>query len=235
MPSDVTVIIPQFNRLDFTVYCATSLRQCHDDSPQVLIVDDGSDPTLLADWTPQLRSCGELLTRPHRGVTAAWNAGLQACRTRWVVFLNNDTETRGDWCEQLITPLRRTEASLAGVRWRTERHLPQALQHHWRGPCWLQGWCFAAERSRLLDLGGFDESLELYFSDTDLQLRCLVQTAATGGRALMCVDGLSITHVGHATAHRLPDVRRRWLRDRRTFHQKWHHGFGGAAASARTG
>ncbi|MFV0445866.1 MAG: glycosyltransferase family 2 protein [Planctomycetaceae bacterium] len=219
MSRDATLIIPQCNQLDLTRRCCQTLQRTQTVWPEILIVDDGSDVDLLSDALPELDACGDLLQLPHRGVTAAWNSGCEAARTRWVILLNNDVWSLGPWCEQLLAPLRAGVATLTGVEWRDERQLPAALAGRWER--WLSGWCLAIERSRLLDLGGFDPDLALYFSDTDLQIR--LRRMASPVDPLLAVSGLPIRHAGHQTAHRLRDVREQWQRDRRTFHRKWRH------------
>jgi GT2 family glycosyltransferase len=222
MSLDATIIIPQFNRLDLTLRCVQSLRETNSSPPRILIVDDGSNDTDQSSLLPILAEFTDLALLPHRGVTAAWNAGLHEAQSRWVAFLNNDSVSLGPWCDRLIEPLRVGAAEMTGVAWRSERFLPPAVRDALGSPRFLTGWSFAIERSRLLDLGGFDESLTLYFSDTDLQLRLLADCKHS--HPLLAVEGLPLLHHGHATTHRLPEIRRRWQQDRQRFHRLWRTG-----------
>lgn len=215
MPHDTTVIIPQFNHCHLTRDCVATLLAAHPRPPEILIADDGSDPLALGPDVDWLSRHARLLRLQHRGVTATWNSAARACDSRWLVFLNNDTTTLGPWIDRLLDPLRTGAARLTGVQWRSERELLPHQQSLLPDRHLLAGWCFAIARDVLLRMGGFDESLTLYFSDTDLQLRLL-----SGGAdrcPLLAVEGLPLLHAGHATAHRLPDQRRQWLRDRRRF------------------
>jgi GT2 family glycosyltransferase len=222
MRSDTTIIVPQFNQMELTLRCCESLLATDAAPPELLIVDDGSELDQLSDELPRLSEFGDLLLLPHRGVTAAWNAAARVAQTRWLIFLNNDTHSLAPWCEQLLVPLRSGAAIMSGVGWRDEHHLPAAIATAVPYRHWLPGWCLAIERTRLLDLGGFDESLSLYFSDTDLQVRLRI----TAGRAdpLIAVEGLPLLHNAHATTHQCADIRERWQHDRRTFHRKWRVG-----------
>lgn len=215
---DVTIVIPQFNEIERTLRCCESIQAAHETPPRLVIVDDGSELGSLSDAIPDLSACGDLLLLPHRGVTAAWNAGLEAARTRWVVFLNNDTCSLAPWCEPLLAPLQAGAACLAGVAWRRERHLPAGLAAALPNR-WLAGWCLAIERSRLLDAGGWDERFQLYFSDTDLQVRLRLANPALD--PLVAVEGLPLRHDGHATTQQLPARHSLWQQDRREFHRKW--------------
>lgn len=222
MPADVTVIIPQFNRCHLTRRCVESLLAHHSHPLELVIADDGSDPADLAPDLSWLSARAQLLRLPHRGVTAAWNAAAAAARSDWLVFLNNDTGTLGPWLERLIEPLRTGAAAMTGVATRSERDLPAAAQGLTDNRRLLAGWCFAIGRQRLHALGGFDPALRLYYSDTDLQVRLLLDAGRTN--PLLCVAGLPLIHSGHATAHRLPDHHRQWRRDRLRFLDKWSGG-----------
>lgn len=216
---DVTLIIPQYNRSELTVECVRSFRAAHGDAAAVLVVDDGSRPEERDSLREALGGRETILERPHRGVTAAWNAGLAATSSPWLAFLNNDTLSHGPWLERLLAPLRTGAAKLAGVERRRERHLPDTLRTTRAAGDLLAGWCLALQRRDLLRLGGFDEALRRYFSDTDLQVRLLLTDA--GEEPLICVDDLPLVHLGHATAHQLDDRGRQWNRDRLAFRRKW--------------
>lgn len=87
--SDLTVIIPVCNQLNYTRTCLETLRQDGIENGQIIVIDNGStDGT--ADY---LRMFPELkvITNPvNRGCGPAWNQGLQAATTEWLVVLNND-------------------------------------------------------------------------------------------------------------------------------------------------
>jgi GT2 family glycosyltransferase len=220
MAADVTIIIPQFNRCDLTRRCVTSLMEMNPQPPPLLVADDGSAEAALDPDLTWLSSHARVLRLPHQGVTAAWNAAAQAAQTRWLIFLNNDALSLGPWIDRLLEPLRMGAAEMTGVEWRLDRDLPPSLRTLLPQGRLLAGWCFAIARHRWLDLGGFDPSLALYFSDTDLQLRLLADSAKAS--PLLGVEGLPLIHAGHATTRRLPDRRRQWRRDRDQLLAKWN-------------
>ena len=84
----VTVIIPAYNAETTIQRCLESvLRQ--NVPVEILLADDGStDGTLnvLESYNHQIR----ILALPHRGVSAARNAGLVAATGEWILFLDAD-------------------------------------------------------------------------------------------------------------------------------------------------
>ena len=112
-------------------------------------------------------------------------------------------------------------ALISGIRFRRETSLPAAVQSRLPTIDFLEGWCFALARSTFLDLGGFDESLALYFSDTDLQARALQHDETL---PLVAAPELPIQHLSHRTTRHAvkPTARRtRWQHDRQRFMHKW--------------
>ena len=229
---NATIIIPQYGRFELTRRCLASIRE----ELPIVIVDDGSpeDPGDL------VKSPGSvsLVRQPRRGVTAAWNAGLRFVETEFVVFLNNDVVADGPFVERLIAPLIDRRAWMTGVRMRTERLLPATVLRSLPVTRFLEGWCFAVRTELLRALGGFDERMRVYWSDTDLQLRVVAHQRALRANdgeywsdgvlewcvdrhALMAVDELPLRHDGHATARGLANRRALWRADREVFLRKW--------------
>jgi GT2 family glycosyltransferase len=167
-----TIVIPQHGEAELTIACVRSLRRWESENWPIVIVDDGSGP---ADRERIERELPETLLQQqsHLGVTAAWNAGWRWVSTPYVIFLNNDVVARAGWVASLLQPLINGDVLACGTTWRTERGLPADVLARLPSTRFVEGWCFAASVAVLERLGGFDESLRLYFSDTDLQSRLM--------------------------------------------------------------
>ena len=86
---NVSVVIPTFNRAHRLPWAIQSVLEQQLPPREVLVVDDGStDGTVekLARHFPNVR----FLQQPHRGVSAARNAGIRASRGEWIAFLDSD-------------------------------------------------------------------------------------------------------------------------------------------------
>lgn len=208
---DTTLIIPQYNSPELTIQAVQSLRQ-HDPTPwPVLVVDNGSSPGTLRALQAARLPAVEVIALARPGLTAAWNYAATRCRTPTILFLNNDTRTRGPWVPTLLAEHRISRAILTGVERRCEPHLNPPVEL-------LAGWCLAVDRTAFETVGGFDESMELYFSDTDLQLRLAERFP---DRVRTCVQPLPLVHIGHQTTAQLMERRSNWLRDRNRFRSRW--------------
>lgn len=213
LPS-ATIIIPQFNHPELTIDAIQSLRTTDPLRWPIVVVDNGSSPASLRQLHRLVDPDTEILSLPRPGLTAAWNVAASRCPTSHLIFLNNDTRSRGPWIERLLAPLSAGLAGMAGVESRRETHVTPAIEL-------LAGWCFAVRAETFRAVGGFDEALNLYFSDTDFQLRIRDHVRASAIPPWAVVDGLPITHSAHRTAHQLPNRQALWTADRARFLARW--------------
>src|SRR5687767_474391 len=121
---DVSIIVAQHNRQELTRGCLNSLAAHETAVWRAIVVDDGSsEPSSVDDAS--LAGRMQWIAQPHRGVTAAWNAGARAADDGWLIFLNNDVACSGAWIERLLRPLRRGRAVMTGPACRDEHAVPE--------------------------------------------------------------------------------------------------------------
>jgi len=103
-PDLISIVLPTYNRADTLERAIASVRQQSYPNWELIVVDDGStDSTreLAADHRgghddPRIH----WLHLPHRGVSAARNAGIARARGKWVAFLDSDNVWYADFLEQ---------------------------------------------------------------------------------------------------------------------------------------
>ncbi len=190
----VSVIVPAHNAAATLAETLASLTAQTLPAIEVLVVDDAStDGTRdvaarQAAADPRFR----LLAFPaNRGVAAARNAGLEAARGRWALFLDAD-----DWIEpgHLASLLAAAEAdpgalgAFSGYRYAREDGRPgEAIRPRLEGDlfaimaqrCPLKIHACLVQREAVLAVGGFDPGLEVA-EDWDLWQRL----ARAGGSCL---------------------------------------------------
>lgn len=102
-PVRASIIIPVFNKIDYTLRCIRSLMQEVDlDESEIIVVDNAStDET--AHVLDHLKSFVRTIShRENLGFVHACNAGATAARGQYLVFLNNDTVVEAGWLKHLI-------------------------------------------------------------------------------------------------------------------------------------
>ncbi|MEZ5943688.1 MAG: glycosyltransferase [Planctomycetaceae bacterium] len=224
--ANVGIVVTQFGQHELTLNCLQSLQAHHDlEAVRILVVDDASPAAHSRRGLQRLDIPFEILALPKNcGITVAWNAAAQVLLDRHtpasLIFLNNDVVTEGNWIPQLVAPLGDENMRCTGVRWREER---VASTHELNLPTtrFLEGWCMAVDSDTFTLLGGFDQHMQLYFSDTDLQARLLQEFRSTENCPLAVVENLPVRHLEHQTTKTSLNRISLWQRDRQTFIHKW--------------
>jgi glycosyltransferase involved in cell wall biosynthesis len=90
IPPRCSVVIPAYNAADFVVQAVESARGQTPDTPQVIVVDDGStdDTARLVEGIPGVT----LIRQANGGRSAARMAGFTRTATEFVIFLDADDE-----------------------------------------------------------------------------------------------------------------------------------------------
>lgn len=234
----VSIVIPVFNRIEYTIECLAHIAAGTDGSFEVVIVDDGSAPACV-DVLAGVRGA-RLVRQPRNlGFAKACNRGAAEARGRFLVFLNNDTAPQPGWLSQLVACQQRHpgagvlgskllfplsgEIQHAGVGF-AERGLPYHLyQFRAAGdpdanverevPA-VTGACLFTPADTFRELGGLDEGFVNGYEDIDYCLR----VRERGRRVVYCPSS-TLLHYESATEGRLdPD---RESRNRGRFLSMW--------------
>ncbi|MGN0297597.1 MAG: glycosyltransferase family 2 protein [Lachnospiraceae bacterium] len=105
----VTIIIPNYNGKKFLKECLDALETQTSDDFDVLVVEnassDGSSEFIRAGypWVKLLEN------ETNLGFAGGVNVGIKACKTPYVLLLNNDTKVHSHFVEQMITAIEQSE------------------------------------------------------------------------------------------------------------------------------
>ncbi|MDT7778283.1 MAG: hypothetical protein QOC99_795 [Acidobacteriota bacterium] len=193
-PFNTSVIIPVFNKVEFTFQCLRSLlREVDFRSTEVIVIDNASTDETREVLSHFGRYVRVVENDTNLGFVDACNQGATVARGRYLVFLNNDTVVLPGWLDHLVETVERDERTGAvgsmflypdgriqeagGVVWSNG----EALHYGWGKSPQDRRFTFAREvdycsgasllvRKNLFDrLGGFDRRYApAYYEDTDL-------------------------------------------------------------------
>lgn len=206
----VSVIIPVWNQLDYTRQCLQSLRATAPDAESIVIDNGSTDAT--AEYLAAQTGLQVLSNADNLGWVRAVNQGLAAATGDTLILLNNDTILPDGWLRPLLDALWTEGVGLAGpvsnnvsapqqVRsvYRTRSELEDwawdTMQGN-RGKLYacprLVGFCLAARREVIAQIGGLDEQFGIgMFDDDDLCRR-----AAAAGWQTVIAAGSFVHHFG---------------------------------------
>lgn len=214
----VSIIIPVFNKVDYTKDCIASLLNTLPADTEVIIVDNGStDGTgqYLSTLPPGFRV---ITNGINMGFSKACNQGARSARGRYLVFLNNDTITLPHWLEEMVKTAGEDEniavvgsrllypggkLQHAGVILVQSRQEPlMALHAFYKMPGdWpaaneprdyqaVTGACLLIIRDIFFEVGGFDEEYINGYEDVDLCFK----VRQTGRRVTYCPTSVLYHH-----------------------------------------
>jgi GT2 family glycosyltransferase len=103
---NVSVVIPNWNGLDFLRIVLPSLEAQTDQDFTVTVVDNGSEDESV-DWLRREWPLVNVIELPENlGFAPAVNAGIRATTAEFVALLNNDLELEPRWLEEMVATLR---------------------------------------------------------------------------------------------------------------------------------
>ncbi len=237
-PPQASIVIPVFNRLEYTLLCLRALLEFTPPIYELIVVNNGSTDatreTLAA--IPGLK----LINSPdNEGFARACNCGAEQAQSAWLVLLNNDTLPQPGWLTALIACAGRLpgigavgsklvfpqtgEVQSAGATF-GQYLLPEEAFKYLpvddpRVTCdrqvrALTGACMLLPTAVFRALGGFDTHYRNGLEDSDLCLRL----GQAGYRLYYCAAS-EVLHFASATAGRYDDASSR--ANLAYFRQQW--------------
>jgi SAM-dependent methyltransferase len=195
-PPRVSVIIPTYGQVDFTLRCFASIAASSPVTPiQVIVVDDCSNDPAVTKLA-HVQGIRLLRWPTNLGFLRSCNEAAKLAEGEYLFFLNNDTELLPDAIDALARLLdARPDAGMVGSKliypdgrlqeaggivWNDGSAWnygngddPQKPQYNYvREADYISGAAIMLPRARWQEMGGFDEAfLPAYCEDSDLAFR----------------------------------------------------------------
>lgn len=92
----ISVIVPVYNCEKYITRCLDSILSQTFQNFECIVVDDGSTDgsSTICDKYAEQDARFTVIHQKNGGVSAARNAGIDACKGEWLAFVDSD-----DWCE----------------------------------------------------------------------------------------------------------------------------------------
>lgn len=211
-PPSFAIVIPAFNAAETVAVAVQSVLEQTVPAEEVIVVDDGSTDDLVAALAPYETQL-TLVRQENRGAASARNAGVRTAQTDFVAFLDADDVYHPRRLEGLAAlGAKRPDLDILTTdtvfvwngqprgRYHTTHRFPVTDQpSEILATCFTFG-CPAVRRSRLLEIGGFDQDLR-----TGEDWDCMIRLILSGSRAGLVDEPLLEYHVrpGSLTSHRV--------------------------------
>ena len=195
---EVSVVIPNFNGIAFLDSVLASLEGQTLSNFEVILVDNGSTDGSCSFVTANYPWVHLIELSENFGFCGAVNAGIRAAKAPYVLLLNNDTEVKEDFVEEMLAAIRRHKNAFSCGARMVQYHDRDRLDDVGNYYCAL-GWSFARGRGKdihayetedkifsacagaaiyrkkiIEKIGYFDEEHFAYLEDTDLGYRARI-------------------------------------------------------------
>ena len=195
---EVSVVIPNFNGIAFLDSVLASLEGQTLSNFEVILVDNGSTDGSCSFVTANYPWVHLIELSENFGFCGAVNAGIRAAKAPYVLLLNNDTEVKEDFVEEMLAAIRRHKNAFSCGARMVQYHDRDRLDDVGNYYCAL-GWSFvrgrgkdihayetedkifsacagaAIYRKKIIEkIGYFDEEHFAYLEDTDIGYRARI-------------------------------------------------------------
>ena len=194
-----TVIIPNYNGIDYLKECIYSLREQKNSNFQICVVDNGSEDGSVLWIKENYPGIQVIELRENTGFCHAVNVGIQASDTKYVILLNNDTVVLTDFVKFLEDSIEKAEDIFSVGARMLDMKEPKLLDGAGDLYCAL-GWAYARGKGReavryykereeifsacagaaiyrrdlFEEIGYFDENHFAYLEDCDIGYRAQI-------------------------------------------------------------
>lgn len=212
-----TIVIPNYNGMSYIEACLKSVYAQTVASYEVIIVDNGSQDGSLA-WIKEHYPQTTLIElEENKGFCKAVNDGIRAAKTPYVVLLNNDTQVKNDFLQELENAMEQDDKAFSGSAKMLVMKKPELMDDGGDYYCAL-GWAFADGKGKpqvrynrpkkifaacggaaiyrkevFEQIGYFDEEHFAYLEDIDIGYR-----ARLAGYHNIYVPTARVLHAGSA-------------------------------------
>lgn len=228
---DVSIVIPVFNKWNFTKACLDDLSHLPDNHEIVVVDNASTDET--SEEIKKYPRVNYKRCSVNYGFAKACNWGFFNASGKHIVFLNNDIRVKSnhsDWTSNLINECKDCLVGPTMGQLDKDLNFVREANAELNGNSYLSGWCIAASRETWMKLHMdrepdgyhmnptpqiFSEEFGLaYFEDTDLGFR------ARRMGIPMKVISVPVVHFGKMTSKQL-NVHQLYQSARKIFINKW--------------
>jgi glycosyltransferase involved in cell wall biosynthesis len=111
----VSIIIPAWNKWQYTVNCLKSISENTASNYEVIVVNDASQDE-TATVLSKVKNLRLINNKDNMGFIESCNLGAKAAKGDYILFLNNDTMVTKNWLTRLLEVIRSEDVGAVGSK-----------------------------------------------------------------------------------------------------------------------
>ena len=242
----VSIIIPVYNQLSYTLRCLKAIASNLSDNltVEIILINDCSSDDTQKVLEP-ITAITLVNNRVNSGFIHSCNRGASFAQGKYLYFLNNDTEIKPNCIESLVEVITQPQVGAVGSKlvypqgilqeaggivwqdanaWNYGRHNnPIAPEYNYLRPVdYCSGASLMVEKSAFLKLNGFEKELApAYYEDTDL---CFALRHQLGLKIMYQPKSEVVHYEGISSGtSTITGVKKYQVVNADKFKQKWQH------------
>ena len=195
---EISIIIPVFNKWEFTYSCLASLKENieRELAYEIIIVDNASSDRTPIIIKNKFKNIHYLRNKKNLGFVGGCNLGASHSHGKYIVFLNNDTIIKKNWLESLLNTFKNNQniglvgsklvypdgrlQEAGGIVWKNKnawnygryKNPDDSEFNYLKDVDYCSGASIMLPKKIFDELNGFDELYApAYYEDTDLAFR----------------------------------------------------------------
>jgi GT2 family glycosyltransferase len=219
----LSIIIPVFNKLNFTKSCLNDLFHLPEDTYEIIIVDNASEDE-TEKYCSEIVRRNFIYLRNERNLfhSKACNIGYTFAKGKNILFINNDIKVKSNhnnWTDELIKNCQDAIVSPTMGLLDNKLNFVKEANNELKGNSYLSGWFLASSKENWEKLNSgngeiFDERYPFYWNDTNLSF------SAREKDILLKVLPVPIVHFGKISASQL-NINKLYNEGRQVFLKDW--------------
>ena len=192
----VSIILVNWNGKDDTVECIDSIyKNTNHKNYEIILVDNASSDDSVKILKRKFPKVKIIENKENLGFSKANNVGANKSKSKYLVFLNNDTIVEKNWLSRLLKDIKDKEVgivmpkiiysgsdkinttggnmSIFGMAFVIGKGEKKMVLNKKEDRFWASGCCTLMEKNLFEKVSGFDERFFLYSEDLDLSWKVL--------------------------------------------------------------
>ena len=212
MENDITIIFVSFHSDDIIEKSIATINH----NVPIIVIENSRNFTLKEKLEKKYLNVKVIVPEKNLGNGAGINYGIKNIKTKYVFYLDVDTELYPDTIKNLMEAATKVKnfsilaPKINNFEYKSECYLDTNKNENYTLMRFVTGCALFCERKLFNEIGYFDENIFLYFEENDFYERCLKKK-----KPIFLIENSKINHKGNSSVKNI-------FKDEIEINRNWH-------------